>query len=94
LCNEYNTLQRQGYNTPAQNPKPGRRRVPGEEPAKGRGSHLSGKEAKPIMKNKKNFSQSLRQHFREGMLLYAAANSRYPVSEDLMRLYQQAVEEE
>ena len=46
------------------------------------------------MKNKKNFSQSLRQHFREGMLLYAAANSRYPVSEDLMRLYQQAVEEE
>ena len=55
--------------------------------------HLSGKE-KPIMKNKKNFAQSLRQQFREGMLLYAAANSRYPESLTLMRCYQDALEEE
>ena len=46
------------------------------------------------MKNKKSFSQSLRQYFRTGMLLYAAANSRYPDSLTMMHLYQQAVEEE
>ena len=46
------------------------------------------------MKNNKSFSQSLRQHFREGMLLYAAANSHYPESLTMMHLYQQAAEEE
>lgn len=46
------------------------------------------------MKNKKSFAQSLRQQFREGMLLYAAANSRYPESLTLMRCYQDALEEE
>lgn len=46
------------------------------------------------MKNNKNFSQSLRQHFREGMLLYAAANSRYPESLTMMHMYQQLCEEE
>ena len=46
------------------------------------------------MKNNKTFTQSLRRHFREGMLLYAAANSRYPESMTMMHLYQQVAEEE
>ena len=46
------------------------------------------------MKNNKSFSQSLRRHFREGMLLYAAANSSYPESLTMMHLVQQAAEEE
>ncbi len=47
------------------------------------------------MKNtNKSFSQTLRQHFREGMILCAAANARYPENLSLMRLYQQTLEEE
>jgi len=43
------------------------------------------------MKNmKKSFSQSL----REGMILYAAANTCYPANMELMELYNQTVAEE
>lgn len=49
----------------------------------------------PVMMNmKKSFSQSLREQLREGMILYAAANTCYPVNMDLLHLYEQAVEEE
>ncbi len=49
---------------------------------------------KTHMKNNKSFAQSLNRHFREGMILYAAANSAYPDNLFLMKMYQQAVEEE
>lgn len=47
-----------------------------------------------MMNMKKSFSQSLREQLREGMILYAAANTCYPVNMDLLHLYEQAVEEE
>lgn len=47
------------------------------------------------MKNtKKSFSQSLRCHLREGMILYAAANSCFPMNADLMDLYRETIDEE
>ena len=56
---------------------------------------LSGKETIPIMKNtKKSFSQSLRYHLREGFILYAAANTRYPANAELIQLYRQTIDEE
>lgn len=58
-------------------------------------SALSRKEREPIMKNtKKSFSQSLRSQLREGFILYAAANSCFPVNADLMKLYEQTIDEE
>lgn len=48
-----------------------------------------------MMKNtKKSFSQSLRCHLREGFILYAAANSSFPMNIDLMKLYCQTADEE
>ena len=45
------------------------------------------------MKNtNKSFSQSLRQHFREGMILYAAATAHFPMDAELMRVYRDTVE--
>ena len=47
------------------------------------------------MKNtKKSFSQSLRYHLREGFILYAAANTRYPANAELIQLYRQTIDEE
>lgn len=47
------------------------------------------------MKNtKKSFSRSLRYQLREGFILYAAANSCFPVNADLMKLYEQTIDEE
>lgn len=46
------------------------------------------------MKNNKFFSQSLRQQFREGMILYAAANTGYPANMTMLRLCRQMSEEE
>lgn len=58
-------------------------------------SALSGKEREPIMKNtNKSFSQSLRGHLREGFILYAAANSCFPMNADLMKLYKQTIDGE
>ena len=58
-------------------------------------SVLSRKEREPIMKNiNKSFSQSLRGHLREGFILYAAANSCFPMNADLMKLYKQTIDEE
>ena len=47
-----------------------------------------------MMNMKKSFSQSLAQQFREGMILYAAANTCFPVNMDLLHLVEQTVEEE
>lgn len=43
---------------------------------------------------KKSFSQSLRSYLREGFILYAAANSCFPMNADLMKLYEQTIDEE
>jgi len=43
---------------------------------------------------KKSFTQSLREQLREGMILYAAANTCAPYSVDLMHLYQETINEE
>ena len=47
-----------------------------------------------MMNMKKSFSKSLRQQLREGMILYAAANTCFPVNMDLLNLYEQTIEEE
>ncbi len=47
------------------------------------------------MKNsKKSISQSLHYYLREGFILYAAANSCFPMNVDLMKLYRQTIDEE
>ena len=43
-----------------------------------------------MMNNKKSFFQSL----REGFILYAAANTCFPVDAELMKLYRQTINEE
>ena len=43
-----------------------------------------------MMNNKKSFFQSL----REGFILYAAANTCFPVDAELMKLYRQTIDEE
>ena len=43
-----------------------------------------------MMKNKKSFSQSL----REGFILYAAASTCYPMNAELMKLCWQTIDEE
>ena len=47
-----------------------------------------------MMNNKKSFSQSLRYCLREALILYGAANSSYPMSAEMMKLYRQTIDEE
>lgn len=47
-----------------------------------------------MMNNKKSFSQSLRCQLREGFILYAAANTCFPMNAELMKLYRQTINEE
>ena len=47
-----------------------------------------------MMNNKKSFSQSLRCQLREGFILYAAANTCFPMNAELMKLCRQTINEE
>jgi len=47
-----------------------------------------------MKKTSKSFSQSLRQYFREGMVLYAAATAGYPEILGLLKMSQQSGSEE
>ena len=61
-----------------------------------RASELSRKDIqnRTMKTMKKSFTQSLREQLREGMILYAAANTCAPYSVDLMHLYQETINEE